>query len=128
MTVAFYETLFIVHPDHGGRAKEYIESYKGLIEGLGGALQQVDEWGLRDLAYPIAKQSKGFYHLLRYRSTVRAVEELERTMKLSDGVLRYLTVRLDEGAVETPRPGSKEAAAKSTTGSGEDPPKAGTHS
>lgn len=126
--MAFYETLFIVHPDHGGRAKEHIESYKVLIESLGGTLEQVDEWGLRDLAYPIAKQSKGFYHLLRYRSTVRAVEELERTMKLSDGVLRYLTVRLDESAVETPRPGSKEAAAKSATSPEEDPAKSGTHS
>ena len=126
--MAFYETLFIVHPDHGGRVKEYVESYKGLIEGLGGVPQQVEEWGLRDLAYTIAKQSKGFYTLLRYRSTVRAVAELERTMKLSDGVLRYLTVRLDESVDQIPRPAPREVAEESKAVSEEDSAKAGTHS
>lgn len=126
--MAFYETLFIVHPDHGGRVKEYVDSYKGLIEGVGGTLQQVEEWGLRDLAYTIAKQSKGFYTLLRYRSTARAVEGLERTMKLSDGVLRYLTVRLDESVDQIPRPAPREAAEQSKANSEEDSEKAGTHS
>lgn len=126
--MAFYETLFIVHPDHGGRVKEYVESYKGLIEGVGGTLQQVEEWGLRDLAYTIAKQSKGFYTLLRYRSTVRAVEALERTMKLSDGVLRYLTVRLDESVDQIPRPAPREAAEESKASSEEDSAKAGARS
>jgi small subunit ribosomal protein S6 len=111
--------MFIVHPDHGGRVKEYVESYKKIVETLGGSFDHVEEWGIRDLAYPIQKQFKGFYALLRYRSTVGAVEELERTMKLSDGVLRYLTVRLEEGAEEAPRPAVKEAAEKAGTGTEE---------
>ena len=94
--VTLYETLFIVHPEQGGTVKEFIDRFKGVIEGLDGTVSQVDEWGLRDLAYRIQKQTKGYYTLLQYRSSVRAVEELERNMKLSDGVLRYLTVRLDE--------------------------------
>ena len=53
---------------------------------------------MRELAYRIQKQTKGIYTLLQYRSASRAVEELERSMKLSDGVLRYLTVRVDESA------------------------------
>lgn len=124
--MAFYETLFIVHPDHGGRLKEYIESYKKLIEGLAGTIDQVEEWGLRDLAYSIQKQSRGYYTLLQYHSSVRAVEELERNMKLSDGVLRYLTVHLDEGEEPAPRPRPKEIAEPIKTSSEEDLTKSDT--
>lgn len=94
-----YETLFIVHPERGGRLKEFIDRFKGIIEELGGTVSLVDEWGLRDLAYRIHKQTKGYYVLFQYRSEARAVEELERNMKLTDGVMRYLTVRLEEEAL-----------------------------
>ncbi|HEX9145095.1 MAG TPA: 30S ribosomal protein S6 [Candidatus Binatia bacterium] len=94
--MTLYETLFIVHPEKGPRLKEFIEKFKKVIEGQEGSLAQVDEWGLRDLAYRIEKQGKGIYTLLRYQSTGRAVEELERNLKLTDGILRYLTVRADE--------------------------------
>jgi len=109
-----YETLFVVHPDQGGRVKEYIEKFKQLIEGLGGAVSQVEEWGLRELAYRIQKQSKGYYILFQYRSTGRAVEELERNMKLMDGLLRYLTVRLDEPTEPASQPKAAETASKRT--------------
>lgn len=99
--MTLYETLFIVHPDQGGMVKEFIDRFKNIIEGLSGKVSDVEEWGLRDLAYRIQKQTKGHYTLLRYRSVARAVEELERNMELSDGVLRYLTVRLDEEAKAT---------------------------
>ena len=91
-----YETLFLVHPERGARMKELIEKCKKIIEAQDGALSQVEEWGLRDLAYPVEKQGKGFYTLLQYRSSGDVVKELERNLKLSDEVLRYLTVRLDE--------------------------------
>jgi small subunit ribosomal protein S6 len=94
--VTLYETLFVVHPEKGPRVKEFIEKFKKVIEGQAGTVSHVDEWGLRDLAYRIEKQGKGFYTLLQYRSPARAVEELERNLKLTDGVLRYLTVRTDE--------------------------------
>lgn len=100
--MTLYETLFIVHPEKGPRLKEFIEKFKKVIEGQEGSLSQVDEWGLRDLAYRIEKQGKGIYTLLRYRSTGRAVEELERNLKLTDGVLRYLTVRAEESPAATP--------------------------
>lgn len=94
--VTLYETLFVVHPEKGPRMKEFIEKFKKIIEGQEGAISQVDEWGSRDLAYRIQKQSKGYYTLLRYRASGRAVEELERNLKLTDGILRYLTVRAEE--------------------------------
>ena len=77
-TVTPYETIFIVHPDQGGKVKEYTDRFKKIIE--------------------------GHYVLVRYQSSARAVEELERNLKLSDGILRYLTVRLDEDAKAPARP------------------------
>jgi small subunit ribosomal protein S6 len=94
--VTHYETLFIVHPEKGPRVKEFIERFRKVIEGQEGVVSQVEEWGLRDLAYRIEKQGKGYYTLLQYRSAGRAVEELERNLRLTDGILRYLTVRDDE--------------------------------
>lgn len=94
--VTLYETLFVVHPEKGSRMKEFIEKFKKVIEGQAGTVSQVDEWGSRDLAYKIQKQSKGYYTLMRYHASGRAVEELERNLKLTDGILRYLTVRTEE--------------------------------
>jgi small subunit ribosomal protein S6 len=94
--VTVYETLFVVHPERGARVKEFIERFKKVIDGQGGAFVSVDEWGMRDLAYHIDKQSRGYYTLLRYRSSGKAVEELERNLKLTEGILRFLTVRADE--------------------------------
>ena len=125
MTVTNYETLFIVHPEKGPRIKEFIERFKKVIEGQEGAVSQVEEWGLRDLAYRIQKQGKGYYTLLQYRASGRAVEELERNLRLTDGILRYLTVRDDEAsqaaaqapAGERTEQGDKPAPPDATTDS-----------
>ena len=106
-SVTLYETLFVVHPEKGPRVKEFIEKFKKVIEGQAGTMSHVDEWGLRDLAYRIEKQGKGFYTLLQYRSPARAVEELERNLKLTDGIMRYLTVRADEEIQASNAPVSK---------------------
>ena len=112
-TVTQYETLFVVHPEKGPRLKEFIERFKKIIEGQEGTVSHVDEWGLRDLAYRIEKQGKGVYTLLQYRSSARAVEELERNLQLTDGILRYLTVRTDEeGATAAVSKGSSEEQKK----------------
>lgn len=94
--MTLYETLFVVHPEKGPRVKEFIDKFKKVVEGQGGTVTHVDEWGSRDLAYRIQKQSKGYYTLMRYNASGRAVEELERNLKLTDGILRYLTVKADE--------------------------------
>lgn len=122
MTVTNYETLFIVHPEKGPRVKEFIERFRKVIEGQEGVVAQVEEWGLRDLAYRIQKQGKGYYILFQYRASGRAVEELERNLRLTDGILRYLTVRDDEAqaaaqspAVDAPEQSDKLPAADATT-------------
>lgn len=115
ITVTHYETLFVVHPEKGTRVKEFIERFKKVIEGQEGVISQVEEWGLRDLAYRIEKQGKGYYTLLQYRSSGRAVEELERNLRLTDGILRYLTVRDDQ---------ANQAVAQGSTSSPAQPEKA----
>jgi small subunit ribosomal protein S6 len=113
MAVTLYETLFVVHPEKGSRVKEFIERFKKIIESKEGTIAQVDEWGVRDLAYRIEKQGKGLYALLRYHASGAAVEELERNLKLTDGILRYLTVRVDDESPafnpSAPRSHSEEA-------------------
>ena len=126
MAVTNYETLFITHPEKGPRVKEFIERFKKVVEGQEGVVSQVEEWGLRDLAYRIQKQGKGYYTLLQYRASGRAVEELERNLRLTDGILRYLTVRDDEAtqaaaqapATDVSEQGDKPPAADPST----DPP------
>ena len=94
-----YETLVLLHPDLGEPgAKELAERVKKLIEDQGGTVGQVQEWGLRELAYLIAKQRRAFYVLFEYRSTSKALLEIERNLKLMDRVLRFVSVRQAENA------------------------------
>lgn len=109
--MTLYETMFIIHPERGGAVKDYTERFKKVVEEQGGTMANLEEWGLRDMAYKIAKQGKGYYTLLQYRSEARAVVELERTMKLTDGVLRYLTTRVDEKALAAAEAARREIPA-----------------
>jgi small subunit ribosomal protein S6 len=102
-----YETVFILHPEQAPRAKEFIERFKGILEGLGGVAAHVEEWGIRDLAYRIQKQSKGHYTLMQYTAPPNAVAELDRNLKLSEGVIRHLTVRVEEDSAAS-KPGSED--------------------
>ena len=110
--MTLYETLFVVHPEKGPRMKEFIERFKKVIEGQDGSVTDIDEWGARDLAYRIEKQARGYYTLIRYNASGRAVDELERNLKLTDGILRYLTVRADAStptmSPSAPRPYSDD--------------------
>jgi small subunit ribosomal protein S6 len=109
--VTKYETLVVVHPERGPRVKEYIERFQKVIEGQNGAVAHVEEWGLRDLAYRIEKQSKGFYTLFQYQGSGQTVQELERNLKLTDGILRYMTVRADETGQAANPPATRVPAA-----------------
>ncbi len=92
-----YETLFIVHPEiPEAQVRETIDRVRHLIEGLGAEVTELQDWGMRDLAYPIAKQPRGIYVLLRYSARPEVVKELERSMKLSDDILRFISVRIPE--------------------------------
>jgi small subunit ribosomal protein S6 len=98
-----YETLVLIHPDAGEPgSKELAERIKKLIEDQGGTVTQVQEWGVRELAYLIAKQRRAFYVLFEYRGTPKGLLEIERNLKLMERVLRYVSVRQAENAPPTP--------------------------
>jgi small subunit ribosomal protein S6 len=98
-----YETLVLIHPDAGEPgSKELAERIKKLIEDQGGTVTQVQEWGVRELAYLLAKQRRAFYVLFEYRCTPKALLEIERNLKLMDRVLRFVSVRQAENAPPTP--------------------------
>ena len=92
-----YEELFIVDPD---ASEEEIDSLVGQVEGVvkdaDGAIDKVDKWGKRKLAYRIKKHEEGYYVLIQFSSDAEAVKEIERQFRVNDLVLKYITVRIDE--------------------------------
>jgi len=105
-----YETLVLIHPDQGEPGqKELAVRIQKLIEEQGGTVSQVQEWGIRDLAHPIGKQRRAFYVLFEYRAAPKGLDEVQRTLKLMDPVLRFVSVRRPEGAPPAPpRPAKRE--------------------
>jgi small subunit ribosomal protein S6 len=94
-----YETIFILRPDLGEPAqKDAIKRFEGLVASTGGDLVETEEWGFRELAYRIRGERRGFYVRLDYGGSGATMNEVERNLKLSDGVLRYLSVLVDESA------------------------------
>lgn len=89
-----YESVVVIHPDLGeAGAKELIEKTRAVLESGGAQITKVEEWGLRELAYRIEKEWRGFYVLFEYQAEHAAVTEVERQLKLNDRVLRFLSVR-----------------------------------
>ena len=92
-----YEEMFIIRPDAVEEEIDaYIEQVKQVIAGVGGTVDKVEKWGKRKLAYRVAKREEGIYILLQFSAGPDSVRELERRLRVSDLVLKYLTVRIDE--------------------------------
>ena len=88
-----------------------IERYKGIVLGQQGLIHRLEDWGRRQLAYPIQKIHKAHYVLMNIECGKEALEEIEHAFKFNDAVLRHLTVKMDE-AVTEPSPMMKEEKAK----------------
>lgn len=99
-----YETLCVLHPElPETRVKEIIAWMKKIIEGTQGSVLQMDEWGMRDLAFRTKKQRRGYYLRVEYDAQAGALRELERNLRLSEDVLRFLsTVRSAPTATQAP--------------------------
>lgn len=92
-----YETMIVLRTDlQEAGVKEQIERIRKLLETQGATVGGIHEWGLRELAYVIQKERRGYYILVEYNAVAVAVAELERTLKLSDFVLRFVTIRQDQ--------------------------------
>lgn len=94
---ALYETIFILHPElTEEEAEEAVQSLNKILEDRGSETIRIERGGKRRLAYPIRKQRYGYYTLIHFRALPEALLELERTYRLSDRVLRYISVRYDK--------------------------------
>jgi small subunit ribosomal protein S6 len=98
-----YEICFIVHPDQSEQVPGMIERYRTLIAGAGGAVHRVEDWGRRQLAYPIDKLVKAHYVLMNIECDNKTLDELENVFRYNDAVLRHLTVKMKKAAT-TPSP------------------------
>lgn len=110
-----YEIVFIVHPDQSEQVPQMVERYKGVIAGHGGSVHRLEDWGRRQLTYPIQKVHKAHYVLMNIECDNETLAELEHSFKFSDAVLRHLIVRMTK-AVTTPSPMMREEKSKSMMG------------
>jgi small subunit ribosomal protein S6 len=107
-----YEIVFIVHPDQSEQVPQMVERYKGVVAQRGGTVHRLEDWGRRQLTYPIAKVHKAHYVLMNIECDAETLAELEHSFKFSDAVLRHLIVKMTK-AVTAPSPMMKEEKSKS---------------
>ena len=98
-----YEIVFIVHPDQSEQVPTMVERYRSLVTGKGGKIHRMEDWGRRQLAYPINKIYKAHYVCMNIEIDRDTLVELETAFKFNDAVLRHLTVKTD-GAEVGPSP------------------------
>jgi small subunit ribosomal protein S6 len=101
-----YEIVFLVHPDQSEQVPAMLERYKTMIAAGGGAVHRVEDWGRRQLAYPLQKIHKAHYVLLNIECDAKTLNELAGAFRFSDAVLRHLVIGMD-AAVTEPSPMAK---------------------
>ena len=107
----YYETMYILRPDIAeDEVTNHINKYNKLLEGFGGTILDSQMRGKRRLAYQIAKHREGIYVQLSHQGDGQHIFKIERAMRLSEDVIRYMTVK-QEGPLPTPRPSNKNTSA-----------------
>ncbi|EGV38070.1 30S ribosomal protein S6 [Neisseria weaveri] len=106
-----YEIVFIVHPDQSEQVNAMVERYKTMITEAGGKIHRLEDWGRRQLAYPINKIHKAHYVLMNIETSPEVVEELETAFRFNDAVLRHLTIKTKHAVTEA-SPMMKEEKSK----------------
>ncbi len=107
-----YEVVFIVHPDQSEQVPAMVDRYRQMVSARNGRIHRLEDWGRRQLAYPIEKMHKAHYVLMNIECDNETLVELEHAFKFNDAVLRHLTVHMTE-AVTTPSPMMKEEKSRS---------------
>ena len=116
-----YEIVFIVHPDQSEQVPGMVERYKALVATRSGVVHRLEDWGRRQMTYPIAKMHKAHYVLMNIECDGETLTELEHAFKFNDAVLRHLVVKMDK-AHTTPSPMMKEEKSRSMMGERSDKP------
>ena len=106
-----YEIVFIVHPDQSEQVPAMVERYKTLITENQGSIHRLEDWGRRQLAYPINKIHKAHYVLMNIETTPAVLTELETAFRFNDAILRHLTIQ-KKNAVTEPSVMMKEEKSK----------------
>jgi len=112
-----YEVVFIVHPDQSEQVPAMVERYRTMVTSHEGRVHRLEDWGRRQLAYPIAKVHKAHYVLMNIECNQETLGELEHAFKFNDAVLRHLIVVMTE-AVTGPSPMMKEEKSRSMNPAG----------
>ena len=110
-----YEVVFIVHPDQSEQVPAMVERYRNAVGARQGKVHRLEDWGRRQLAYPIEKVHKAHYVLMNIECDNETLGELEHSFKFNDAVLRHLIVKM-KGPVTAPSPMMKEEKSKSLLG------------
>ncbi|MCL5045128.1 MAG: 30S ribosomal protein S6 [Deltaproteobacteria bacterium] len=117
-----YETVFVLRPSLAADQTEaLVKRFPEILAGNGAELFELDRWGVRDLAYRIKSDSRGYFVRLDYAGSGAAVAELERNLKLADDVLRYLTVLVDRDVDPAAVRSQIEASRKAAPAAKEEP-------
>lgn len=96
-----FETLLLLSPELTGEGRtEIIDGVKAIIEREGGKVLLEDSWGMRDLAYPVQKHMRGFYIRLEFAAPGALIAELERNIRITDGIYKFVTVKLADSVEE----------------------------
>jgi len=109
-----YEIVFIVHPDQSEQVPGMIDRYKALVTSRNGQIHRLEDWGRRQMAYPIQKMHKAHYVLMNIECDGETLGELEHAFKFNDAVLRHLTIKT-KTAVTIASPMMKEEKSRSLT-------------
>ncbi|MBC8532048.1 30S ribosomal protein S6 [Gehongia tenuis] len=91
-----YEVMYIIQSMDEEATKAMVEKFSKLVTDNGGTVDNIDEWGKRRLAYPINDLNEGYYVLMNFSSSPDFPTELERNFKITDGILRYMVIRVEE--------------------------------
>ncbi len=109
-----YEIVFIVHPDQSEQVPAMVERYRGMVSSRGGVIHRLEDWGRRQLAYPIQKMHKAHYVLMNVECDQATLGEIETAFRFNDAVLRHLTIQ-KSGAETAPSPMMREEKSKALT-------------
>jgi len=107
-----YEIVFIVHPDQSEQVPAMVERYRTLVTSKSGLIHRLEDWGRRQLAYPIQKIHKAHYVLMNIECNQETLDELEHAFKFNDAVLRHLIIKT-KAAVIVPSAMMKEEKSRS---------------
>lgn len=103
-----YEIVLLIHPDQSEQVSSMVERYTSMVSESGGAVHRLEDWGRRQLAYPINKIHKAHYILLNVECSNELLDELTNNFRFNDAVIRNLVVRRDE-AISAESPLAKSA-------------------